>query len=56
MKEESDLMTKLARAEQAEADTAERRRKRDQQQGDRRAAAERAALVTRIAETDGSGK
>jgi hypothetical protein len=48
LKEESLLMTKLTRAEQSEVDAAERRRKRDQQQADRRSAAERAALESRI--------
>lgn len=47
-KEESALAVKLTRAEQSQADAAERRRKRDQQQAERRGAAERAALESRI--------
>ena len=47
-KDESALIARLARAEQSEADAAERRQKRDQQQADRRATAERAALDSRI--------
>lgn len=50
-KEESDLQTKLLRAEQSEADAAERKRKREQQQADRRIAAERAAIDSRIGQT-----
>lgn len=46
--EESALQSKLTRAELSEADAMERRRKRDQQQSDRRAAAERATLEARI--------
>lgn len=51
-KEESALMTKLARAEQSEADAAARQRKRAEQQVERRAAAERAALESRITGTE----
>ena len=51
-KEESSLQTKLARAERSEADSSERRRKREQQQADRRAAAEKAALDSRISQTE----
>ena len=47
-KEEGALQTKLSRAEQSEADVAERRRKSEQQRADRRAAAERAQLESRI--------
>lgn len=53
-KEESALTTKLARAEQCEADAAERRRKREQQQTERRAAAEQAALKSRISDAESS--
>ena len=51
-KEESALLTKLTRAEQSEADAAERRRKREQQQADRRIAADRATLESRISGTE----
>jgi len=47
-KEEAALQYKLTRAEQAEADVADRRRKRDQQQTQQRAIAERAVLESRI--------
>ncbi|SEC27798.1 hypothetical protein [Arthrobacter woluwensis] len=47
-KEEAALQTKLSRAEQSEADAAERHRKNEQQRADRRAAAERAELESRI--------
>ena len=47
-KDEAALQTKLSRAEQSEADAAERRRKSEQQRADRRAAAERAQLESRI--------
>src|SRR5919107_3775396 len=53
-KEESALTAKLARAEQSEADAAERRRKREQQQAGRRAAAERATLESRISDAESS--
>ena len=51
-KEESALTAKLARAEQSEADAAERRRKREQQQTERRAAAEHATLNSRISNAE----
>jgi len=51
-KEESALMTKATRAEQTEADAAERRRKRDQQRAERDTAGERAALNSRITGTE----
>jgi hypothetical protein len=51
-KEESALTTKLARAEHSDVQAAERRRRQGQQQADRRAAAERAALTARISETE----
>ncbi len=51
-KEESALTTKLARAEQSEADAAERRRKRERQQTERRAAAEHATLESRISDAE----
>lgn len=47
-REETALTSKLLRAEQSEADAAERRRKREQQQAERRAAEERTALESRI--------
>lgn len=47
-KEESALAMKLARAEQSEADAAERQRKREQHQAERRTAAERASFESRI--------
>lgn len=50
-KEEASLISRLARAEQSEADAAERRRQRDQQLVERRAAAEWATLGTRIVQT-----
>lgn len=50
-KEESSLQTKLARAERSEFNTAERRRKQ-QRQADRRTAANRAALDSRIRQTE----
>ena len=53
-KEESTLTAKVARAEQSEADAAERRRKREQQQAERRAAAERATLESRISDAESS--
>lgn len=46
--EERNLATRLANAEQSEANTAERNRKRAQQQADRRAANDRAKLEQRI--------
>lgn len=49
MKDESTVITRLANAERSESEAAERKRKRDQQQSDRRYAAERAALETRLA-------
>ena len=49
MKDESTLMTRLTNAERSESEAAERKRKRDQQQSDRRYAAERAALEARLA-------
>lgn len=47
-KQESDLQTKLARAERTEAEAAERKRKRDQTMTERRAAAERALTRQRL--------
>lgn len=47
-REEAALGVKLARAEASEADAAERRRQREQQVAERHAAAELAALETRI--------
>ena len=51
-REESNLQTKLARAEQSEAAAAERNRKREEQQADRRAAAERGAFESRVTQTE----
>jgi myosin heavy subunit len=51
-KEEAALQTKLAKAEQAETDAAERRRQRDQQQAARRSAAETSALQHRMNQTE----
>lgn len=48
LQEESALITKLTRAEQAEAEAEERRRKRDQERAGRRTASERASLESRI--------
>lgn len=51
-REESSLQGKLASAERTEADAAERKRKRDQQQKDRRMAADSAALSRRIIQAE----
>jgi hypothetical protein len=53
-REETDLQSKVAKAEQSESDAAQRRREREQQQLDRRSAAERASLERRLdrAESD----
>ncbi|AVZ39272.1 MULTISPECIES: CHAT domain-containing protein [unclassified Dietzia] len=51
-KEELTIQTRLTRAEQSEADAAERLRKQEQQRADRRAAAERAALDSRMSQTE----
>lgn len=51
-REESALLTKLARAEQSEADAAERRREHDQQEADRLAKVELAALESRVIGTE----
>lgn len=53
-KEESALAAKLTRAEQSEANAAERRRKREQQQRERRAVAEHATLESRISDAESS--
>lgn len=47
-KDEASLQAKVAKAEQQERDHAERRRTRDQQAADRRAAAERASFQERL--------
>ncbi len=47
-KEEAALQGRVAKAEQVEADAAERRRKGEQQQTDRRLAADRASLERRL--------
>ena len=52
LKEEISLQGKLAQAERTEAEATERKRKRDQQQADRRLAAERAALESRLSNTE----
>lgn len=52
LREESALITKLARAEQSEADAQERRRKRDEERAARRAAADQALLESRLTETE----
>lgn len=52
MKEEISLQKKLVQAERSETDTVDRKRKRDQQQADRRTAAERVALEARIANAE----
>lgn len=51
-KQESDLQTKMTRAERSEADAAERQRKREQAVSDRRAAAERAETNARFDRTE----
>jgi hypothetical protein len=52
MKDEANLMSKLAKAERSESEAAERQRSRDQQHADRRSAADRQALVSRIAHAE----
>lgn len=54
MKDENSLQKKLTQAERAETDAAERKRKRDQLQSDRRAVAERVALEARVANAEAS--
>jgi hypothetical protein len=51
-REEVDIQKKLTQAEQSQAQAAERTRKREQQQADRRAASERRSLETRVARTE----
>jgi hypothetical protein len=51
-KDETALLTKVAKAQRAEADALERQRKREQQQADRLAAAERSAMEHRISRTE----
>ncbi|MGV1005508.1 MAG: hypothetical protein ACOYEV_12255 [Candidatus Nanopelagicales bacterium] len=51
-KEEAALAGKLARAEASETNAAEQRRQREQQQADRRAHAQQAALEQRITQTE----
>ncbi|MGW2152259.1 hypothetical protein [Nonomuraea sp. NPDC001699] len=51
-KEEASLQGKLATAEQAERDAAERKRQREQQQAQRQRAAESASLQHRISHTE----
>lgn len=50
-KEEAELAGKLVKAELSEASAAEQRRKRDQQQADRQAAAVRASVERRLVHT-----
>lgn len=51
-KQESDLQTKLTKAEKTEKDAADRQRKRDQVAAERRSAAERAVVAERLDQTD----
>lgn len=51
-KEEASIQVKLARAERAESDAAERARKRAQQQAEVKARADRAAIESRITGTE----
>lgn len=51
-KEEAMLQGKLSKAEKSEADAAERHRQREQQQADRRMAAERTALEDRMTQAE----
>ena len=53
-KEESALTLKLSKAEQSEADAAERRRKREQQQAELKTAAEHATLESRVSDAESS--
>jgi hypothetical protein len=55
-KEEAALEGKVAKAEQVEADAAERRRKREQQQADRRLAGDRASLERRLNQSESEVK
>ncbi|MGH8925314.1 MAG: CHAT domain-containing protein [Acidimicrobiia bacterium] len=50
--EEANLAAKLTQAERSDADAVERKRRRDQQQADRKAAADRAALEYRISHAE----
>lgn len=51
-KEELSLQSKLEQAERTEYEAVERKRKRDQQQADRRLAAERASLESRLSHAE----
>jgi hypothetical protein len=51
-RDELALEAKIVRAERSEEDAAERRRKRDQQQAERKAVAERASLEARMAQAE----
>jgi hypothetical protein len=51
-REEVDIQKKLTRAQQSEAQAAQRKRQRELQQADRRAAADRRSLETRVARTE----
>lgn len=51
-KEESSLQARLSRAERSEFEAAERRRQHELREADRRAAAEKALLNSRISETE----
>jgi hypothetical protein len=52
LKEEASLMDKLQRAEVSEAKAAEQKRRRDQQQIERRAAADRAVVESRLSQNE----
>lgn len=54
--EEAGLQSKLAKAEQSEADAARRRREREQQEADRRVAADRASLERRLDQAESEVK
>jgi hypothetical protein len=54
MKDEANLMAKLVKAERSEVEAAERERARKQQQADRRSAADRQALVSRVSHAEAS--
>jgi hypothetical protein len=51
-REEVEIQKRLLRAEESEAQAAERKRQREQQQADRRANAERRALESRVTRTE----
>jgi hypothetical protein len=51
-RDELDIQKKLTRAEQSDAQAAEKKRQREQLQADRRVAAERRSMETRVARTE----